>query len=54
MNTLYFILTASLFLKMARNARNYTIFAGKSVVKRVVIPRSPSEPVIRGHYGPST
>ena len=52
--TLYFIITASFRLEIARNAGNCTIFAGNSVIERVVKQRSTSEPVLRGHYGPST
>ena len=52
-NALYFIITASLRLKMARNVGNWTIFAGKSVIKWVVKPRSTSEPVLRDYYDPS-
>ena len=52
-NALYFSITASVRLKMARNAGKCTIFAGKSAIKRVVKPRSTSEPVLRDYYGPS-
>ena len=51
--TLCFIITASFRLKMARNAGNCSIFAGKSVIKRVVKPRSTSEPVLSDYYGRS-
>ena len=50
---LYFIITASLRLKMARNAGNCIIFAGKSEINRVVKQRSTSESVLRAYYGPS-
>ena len=52
MRTPYIIITTSFRLKMARNEGNCTIFAGKSVIKRVVKPRSNSEPVLRDYYGP--
>ena len=52
--TLCFIITASFRLKMARNAGNCIIFAGKSVIRWVVKQRSTSESALRCHYGPNT
>ena len=44
--TLYFIMTASFCLTIARNAGNCTIMAGTSELKMVVKPRSTPEPVV--------